>query len=149
MDGLMRWDPFREFDRMRREMEKYFSRISEGWPFEAGYPRIESFKRGENIIVRVELPGIDPKDLEISVLHDVLTIKGERRATEEVKAEDYLRRELAYGPFERRISLPEGSTTDKVQASFKNGVVEITIPMAKEIAARKIPLEIEAEKTEK
>jgi len=153
MDALMAWRPFREFERMRREMERNFSRIFEGWPAEevpAGYyPRIESFMREGNIIVRADLPGVDPKELEISVFHDVLTIKGQRKATEAAKAEDYFRRELAYGPFERRVMLPDGSAADKIQASVKNGVVEITIPMTKEMGARKIPLELEAEKTEK
>ena len=153
MDALMAWRPFRQFERMRREMERHFSRIFEGWPTEelqAGYyPRIESFTREGNIIVRVDLPGIDPKELEISVLHDLLTIKGQRKATEEAKPEDYIRRELVYGPFERRLMLPEGSAAEKIQASFKNGVVEITIPMTKEMGVRKIPLELEAEKTER
>ena len=78
MDALMAWRPFREFERMRREMERNFSRIFEGWPPEevqTGYhPRIESFMREGNIIVRVDLPGIDPKELEMSVLHDQLML---------------------------------------------------------------------------
>jgi HSP20 family protein len=63
-----------------------------------------------------------------------------------VKKEDYLRREVSYGAFERRMTLPEGASADKVKASFKNGVLEITVPLAKETVAKKVPIEAEAEK---
>ena len=97
-------------------------------------------------MVRADVPGLDPKDIEISVLHDVLTIKGERKAGREVKEKDYLRREVSYGSFERRMSLPEGAAADKITANFKNGVVEVSIPLPKGIEGKKIPLEVEAEK---
>ena len=96
-------------------------------------------------MVRADVPGLEPKDIEINVLQDVLTIKGERKSEKEVKKENYLRREVSYGAFERRMSLPQGAMTDKVKANFKNGVVEVTIPLAKEMGAKKIPLEIESE----
>ena len=86
------------------------------------------------------------KDIEVSILGNVLSIKGERKSEKEVKKEDYLRREVSYGAFERRMSLPEGATADKVKASFKNGVIEITVPLAKETVAKKVPIEAEAEK---
>jgi HSP20 family protein len=97
--------------------------------------------------VRADVPGLEPKDIELSVLGNVLTIKGERKGEKETKKENYFRREISYGAFERRMTLPEGTETDKVKANFKNGVVEVTIPMAKEAVAKKIPLE--AEKAEK
>ena len=96
-------------------------------------------------MVRADVPGLDPKDIEISVLHDVLTIKGERKAEKEVTEKDYLRREVSYGAFERRMSLPEGATADKIHATFKNGVVEVSIPLPKGIEGKKIPLQVEAE----
>ena len=92
------------------------------------------------------MPGLEPKDLDVSILGNVLTVKGERRSEQEVKKEDYLRREVSYGAFERRMGLPEGAATDKVKASFKNGVIEITVPLAKETVAKKVPIEAEAEK---
>jgi HSP20 family protein len=105
-------------------------------------PPIESYVKNGQLVVRADVPGLDPKDIEVSVVHDILSIKGERKSEKEVKKEDYLRRELCYGAFERRLTLPEGAATDKVKASFKNGVVEITIPLAKEVAAKKVPLEV-------
>lgn len=148
MGALLPWRPFREFERLMRGWEPRFPSFFEEFEEaeEAIVPPIESYIKDGMLVVRADVPGLDPKDIEINVLHDMLTIKGERKSEQEVKKEDYLRREVTYGAFERRISLPEGAATDKVKANFKNGVVVIAIPLAKEVQARKIPLEIEAEK---
>jgi HSP20 family protein len=76
----------------------------------------------------------------------VLTIKGERNRESEVKKADYLKREVSYGGFERRMTLLEGTQTDQVKATFKHGVLEITLPLAKETIAKKAPIEAAAEK---
>jgi HSP20 family protein len=83
----------------------------------------------------------------VSVLGNVLTIKGERKNEKEVKKDDYLRREVSYGSFERRMTLPEGTATEQVKAAFKNGVLEITLPLAKAAVARKVAIEAGGEKT--
>ncbi len=149
MGALMPWRPFRELERWARDFESRFPRFFE--EFENGEEQlalpVESFVRDGNLIVRADIPGLDPKDIELSVLGNVLTIKGERKDKKEIKKENYFRREISYGAFERRMTLPEGVETDKVKASFKNGVVEISMPMAREAVAKKIPLE--AEKAEK
>ena len=77
----------------------------------------------------------------MSVLGNVLMIKGERKEEQEVKKENYFRREVSYGAFERRVTLPEGAQTDKIKATFKNGVVEVMMPIAKEATAKKVPIE--------
>jgi HSP20 family protein len=147
MRSLVPWRPFQELERMMRNWESRFSRFpSEEFEEEEIAPPIESYVKDGNLVVRADVPGLDPKDIEISVLHDVLTIKGERKAEKEVKEKDYLRREVSYGAFERRLSLPEGAAADKIQATFKNGVVEVSIPVPKEIEGKKIPLQVEAEK---
>jgi HSP20 family protein len=145
MGALMPWR-IRELERMNR----FFDRMFREWPFsqeiedEAGGHEapVECFVRDNSLVVRADVPGMEPKDIDISVLGNVLTIKGERKSKEEeeVKKADYLRREISYGAFERRLTIPEGAQTDKVKAEFKNGVVEITVPLSKEVAARKIPL---------
>jgi HSP20 family protein len=108
---------------------------------------VESFVKDGNLVIRADVPGLDPKDIELSVLGNILTIKGERKDQKEAKKENYFRREIFYGAFERHMTLPSGVETDKVKANFKNGVIEVTMPMAKEAVAKKIPLE--AEKAEK
>jgi len=99
--------------------------------------------------VRADVPGVDPKDVEVSVRGNILTIKGERKEEKEVKSEDYIRREASYGSFERRMTLPEGANTEKITANFKNGMVEIKMPMAKTVEAKKVPVQVEAAKSEK
>jgi len=147
MGALLPWRPFRDLERLARSWERFprfFEEFEEAE--EELMPPIESFVKNGNLVVRADVPGLEAKDIEVSVLHDVLTIKGERKSEKEVKDKDYLRREVSYGAFERRMSLPEGAAADKVKATFKNGVVEITVPLAKEVAAKNIPLEVEAEK---
>jgi HSP20 family protein len=150
MEALRPWRPLRDLERLTREVEEHFPNIFGRWPFEETrsrfLPVMESYVQDGNLIVRTDLPGIDPKEIEISVLGNILTIKGERKRKEEVKSEDYVRREVSYGSFERRMTLPEGAATDKIKAHFEDGVVEIAMPMAKEIGARKIPLEVETGK---
>ncbi len=148
MGALLPIRPFRELERMMKMWDRFprlFTEAGEAAEEEFA-PPLESFVKDGTLVVRADAPGIDPKDIEISVLHNVLTVKGERKSEKEVKKEDYLRREISYGSFERQMSLPEGAAADKVKASFKNGVIEVTIPLAKEVLGRKIPLEVEAEK---
>jgi HSP20 family protein len=148
MAALVPWRPFRDLERLMRGWETRFPRLFEEFEEAGGEiaPPIESYVKEGNLVVRADVPGLDPKDIEINVLHDTLTIKGERKSEKEVKEKDYLRREVSYGAFERRMSLPQGVAADKVTATFKNGVVEVTLPLPKEVQGRKIPLEIEAEK---
>jgi HSP20 family protein len=147
MGALLPWRPFRDLERLSRNLEARFEQLfgePAFQPTEEVVPRVESFVQDGNVVVRADLPGMDPKDVEVTVLGNVLMIKGERKEKKEVKKEDYIRREVSYGSFERRMTLPEGATADKIKAQFKNGVVEITIPVGKPLGAKKVPVEIEA-----
>jgi HSP20 family protein len=146
MGALLPFRPFRELERWARQFEPRFPRLFEEYHDgeEEFLPAIESYIRDGNLVVRADVPGLEPKDIEVSVLGNVLTIKGEREDKKEAKTEDYIRREISYGKFERRMTLPEGALTDKVKASFRNGVIEVTMPVGKELAAKKVPLETEA-----
>jgi len=150
MGALLPWRPFRELERMARHWESPFPRLFEEFEdnFEEAFtPAVESYVKNGDLVVRADVPGLELKDIEVTILGNVLCVKGERKSEQEVKKEDYLRREISYGAFERRMSLPEGAATDKVKASFKNGVIEITIPLAKETVAKRVPIEAKAEKT--
>ncbi len=149
MGALLPWRPFRDLERISREIEEHFPRFFGRPLFEESeeyFPRIESYIKDGSLVVRTDLPGMDPKDVEVTVLGNVLTIKGERKDKKEIKRDDYIRREVSYGAFERRMTLPEGAATDKIKAQFKNGVMEVTMPVAKEMAARKVPIESEGQK---
>ncbi|HYB90509.1 MAG TPA: Hsp20/alpha crystallin family protein [Candidatus Binataceae bacterium] len=150
MGALIPMTPFRELERLTRNLESRFPRLFGEWPFdgekEEFLPAIESYVKDGTLIVHADIPGLEPKDVEVSVLGNVLTIKGERKEEKEVKREQYIRREVTYGAFERRMMLPEGAITDKIKAAFKNGVLEVTMPVGKELTSKKVPIEAEAKK---
>lgn len=143
MGELQAWRPFSDLERWARRFEARFPRIFEDLDSEElGYKLpVESYVKDGNVVVRADVPGLDPKDIDVSVLGNVLTIKGKREEKQEVKREDYFRREISYGEFERRTILPEGAQVDKVKATFKDGVVEVTMPLANAGTAKKVPLE--------
>jgi HSP20 family protein len=105
-------------------------------------PPIEVFEKGNNLVVRAELPGLSPENVNVEVTGDALTIQGERRQESEDKGEGFYRSERSYGRFFRSIPLPEGTDPDKAQAKFKDGVLEVTLPTPKreERKGRKIQI---------
>ena len=159
MKNLIRLEPFRfmrkmdpsgELRAMQYDMERIFDQFlgkdissAEGRSH-AWMPRVENFTKDNNLVFRCELPGIDPKDLEITVTDRGLTIKGERKTEKSAKEEDYHCREIIYGAFERHFELPEGVKTDLMKASFVNGILEISVPAPVIAKARKIEIEAKA-----
>ncbi len=145
------WDPFEELRSMQREMDRLFGRVlgaeAPGEQTSIWMPSVESYTKEGQLVFKAELPGVDPKDLDVSIAERELVIKGERKSEKDAKEENYVYREIAYGSFERRFVLPEGVKTDELKAKFTNGVLEITMPAPAIAKARKI--EIEAPKEEK
>ena len=148
---MKRWDPFEELRSMQSEMDRLFDRfLGAGAPAEREtfwMPPVESYTKDNQLVFRAELPGVDPKDLDVSVTDRELVIKGERKAEKSGKDEQYTYREINYGSFERRFDLPEGVKTEDLKAKFTNGILEISMPAPAISKARKI--EIEAPKEEK
>ena len=151
--------PFDVMDRMTNEMDRLFDRVFRdvGWPgrawrsatpFGSGQragnwaPHVEEFQNGDRFIVRADLPGLAKDQVQVEVTANVLTIHGERREEHEEKKEGYYHSEREYGQFYRSIPLPEGVITDSAQASFKNGVLEITMQAPPAEATRGRRLEI-------
>ena len=100
---------------------------------------------GNTLFVKADLPGIEPHDVEITVEGNRLTIKGERKATQEQKHGDYFHREVRYSTFARTIALPAGVKAEEVQASYRNGVLEVSIPLPAAMAPKKVPVEVQGE----
>ncbi len=101
-------------------------------------PKVDVFAREGSLIVRAELPGVDPdKDIDISVEDGVLSIKGERRNEQKTDGEGFYRLETSYGAFERHIPLPQGVNADDITASYENGMLEVVVPKAAEVASAK------------
>lgn len=149
--AMKRWDPFKELRSMQHEMDRLFDRVlGEDVPSvrrTLWMPSVESYSKDGELVFRAELPGLDVKDLDVSIIDRELVIKGERKAEKGAKEENYIYREIDYGSFERRFVLPEGVKTDALKAKFTNGILEITMPAPAVSKARKI--EIEAPKEEK
>ncbi len=92
----------------------------------------------DSIIVKAELPGIAPKDVDVSTSGDILTIKGEKKEEKEQKGKHFHRVERSYGSFSRTINLPKSVNIDAVKAEYKNGILEMNLPKIEEAKARKI-----------
>lgn len=94
-------------------------------------PQVETFRRGDNLVIRADIPGVKKDDIKLEIENDLLTISGERREEHEEKRDDYYRSERSYGQFYRAIPLPEGVNTEKCNATFNDGVLEVTLPAPK------------------
>ena len=143
--GIIPWRPFSELEEMERRFGDIFSRpflpsvwrriptVEMGWA-----PAIEVFEKEDKFVVKAELPGMKEEDIDISVLGDTLTIKGERKAESEVKEEDYYCCERSYGSFSRSIAVPSNVDAKKIEASYEDGVLEVSLPKAPEVKPKKI-----------
>jgi HSP20 family protein len=122
-------------------MDRLFDRA---WDDELGewIPQLDLSDTPEMLTARFELPGIDPKDIQITLEHDSLVIKGEKRSENEPKSEKNLRMERVYGSFERRIKLPVSVDAKAVNATFKNGLLVIEMPKAPEAKGTPIPIKV-------
>jgi HSP20 family protein len=135
--GLTRWhrSPFGSlFDRWNDEMDRVFEDfgfgrnwLTRGQRTLGWSPQIEMFQRGNDLVVRADLPGLKKEDVHAEISDDVLTIQGERKQEREEEREGVYRNERTYGSFFRTIPLPEGTIADSAKASFKNGVLEIVL----------------------
>lgn len=159
MTTLIPWNPFRELTSWHRDIDDLFNRLFYSFPFERGLdemaiaprwsPAAESFTKDGMHVVRLDLPGVDPKDIEVSMAEDTLIIRGQRKSSEEVKEKDYRYKETYYGRFERRLALPKGVDGDKIKANYRNGVLELSIPLPVELDSKKIPILTEEGQTKK
>jgi HSP20 family protein len=142
------WKPF-EFEKMRQEMDRLWDSFLEGRPGRRGregeewVPSLDFSETKSDLVVKAELPGIDPKDIDISVNEGVLTIRGEKRQEKEEKEEGYHFAERSYGSFTRSIRLPREVQNDKINASYKNGVLKITLPKSEEAKKKEIKIKVE------
>jgi len=138
------WSPFRELDRFRRDFDDLFDRFLGGRlsrQSPGSGPALESYVDSGKLIVRADLPGIDPKDVEITATGDQLTIRGKREQQREEKGRDFIHREVGYGSFERVVKLPVGVNPDEIKASYNNGVLELAVPLPEQSRTRKVPIQ--------
>lgn len=143
-----------DMDRLVERMEDFFENIvprgwlraRRDWPalggLTAGWaPRMDVIDRDDAVVVRAEVPGVDKKDLDVSLTDNTVTIKGEMRREDKEEKGDYYRCEMARGAFARTITLPAGVATDQAKANFKDGVLELVLPKTATAQRRKIPVD--------
>ena len=134
-----RRDMFSDWSRLSREMDRMFAGLGGGRALESAgvYPPVNLSEDEENYYLRAELPGVDPQDLELTVINDTLTLKGERRIAERENA-SFHRRERAGGVFNRVMSLPGQVNSTAVSARSEHGLLTVTLPKAEEAKPRQI-----------
>ncbi len=128
-----------ELVELDRPFAEFFRTLTSPWPFRPllalapdkhFIPTADVFVRNGDFVVRMDLPGMDPKDIHVKFDADDLTVTGERKFEKEVKEEGYYRKESSYGTFERHISLPKGVKESDIKATYDSGVLEISVPRA-------------------
>lgn len=123
--AVSRWDPFNEMVSWREQMDRLLGR---GGREESWLPAIDVYDGKDEFIVKAEVPGIEPDDIDLSVSENVLSVRGERRFEERNEEEGTYRVERRYGRFERAIALPQNCDADNIEATYENGVLEVRVP---------------------
>ncbi|HEY92503.1 MAG TPA: Hsp20/alpha crystallin family protein [Dehalococcoidia bacterium] len=103
-----------------------------------GTTPIDMYHTDNEVVVKAALPGVKPEEVDITITANTLTIKGENKVEKEIKREDYLYQEHRYGTFGRSVALPSGLDSDKVEASFENGILTLTIPKSEQVKPKQI-----------
>jgi len=147
------WRPFKglvpfDLEQMKREMDRLWDsfingprrRVEEG---EIWYPSLDVAETKNDLVIKAEIPGIDPKDIDISLSDGILTIKGEKRQEREEKEEDYHLIERSFGSFSRSVQLPKGVQSEKINASYKNGILKVVLPKTEEAKKKEIKIKVE------
>src|SRR5688572_9687688 len=150
--AMVRFEPFRELvtlqDRMNRLFDDSFrSRQGQGegedWALGGSWaPVVDIYEKDGNIVLKAELPGVDPKDVDVRVENNLLTLRGERKFDNEVKRENYHRVERAYGTLSRSFTLPNVVDTQNIKAEYKDGVLRMTLPKREEAKPKQIQINV-------
>jgi len=145
---LTRYDPFKDMialqDRMNRLFDEFFRR-SEIGPESASAewkPLADVYEDGNEIVLSIEIPGVNKDNIKVTVENNILTVSGERKQEREEKKENYHRIERAYGSFSRSFSLPNTVDSNNIKASYKNGVLELVLPKKEEAKPKAINVKV-------
>lgn len=143
--AIVRWDPWRDLAAFERQLDQMMGRMGGGTGSgnreqRAWSPSLDVHQEGDTMVICAEVAGIDPEQIDISVEDDVLTISGSREDHNEVEEGQWIRRERYSGQFRRSVSLPPGVDPEQIQASARNGLIEIRVPRPTQLGAHRVPL---------
>ena len=146
MRTLTRWEPFRRATSLQDQVNRLFrdvlERKSEESSLTAWAPSVDIYETEHELVVKADLPEIDPKDLDIRVENNILTIRGERKFEKNVSEENYLRVERAYGSFARSFTLANTVNSEAIKADYQNGVLTLSIPKREEAKPKQIKVNV-------
>jgi HSP20 family protein len=150
MTVITRWDPFREFttlqDRMGRLFRDSFGEGQEALSATTFAPPVDVYEDEHNVTLKIEVPGIDEKDIDVRIENNTLTVHGERKFEKEEKEENYRRVERQYGSFTRSFTLPNTVDHDNIQANYEKGVLKIKLAKKAEAKPKQIKVNVGGEK---
>ena len=143
--AMSRWDPFRDVMSIQNEINRLFGRTYAGGESAAGtpgawMPPLDIYETKDKFVVTVELPGVEPDDVDVSVEDSTLTIRGERKLYQEVDEDSFHRVERRYGAFARSLALPQTANAEGIEASFDRGVLTVEVPKAEEAKPKRLPV---------
>ncbi len=144
--AIVRWDPFRDLMNIQERVGRLLADAPSRWGTEEGYgawaPAVDIFEKGEDLVIRAELPGVDRNDIDVRVENGVLILRGERKHSEEIEDKNAYRMERVYGSFARSFSLPTTVDASKISANLKDGVLEVVLPKAEEAKPKKVTIQV-------
>jgi len=153
--SLVRWNPARELATwpsdlfgIQREMNRMFDNVfrfdtrDDDSGFVAWTPAVDIAEHDDQFVVKVELPGVNKDDVKITLENNILTIRGEKKQEKETKKENYHRVERSYGSFQRSFTLPTTVKSDKINAVYKDGILQIELPKAEEAKPKQIEVKV-------
>jgi HSP20 family protein len=146
---ITRWDPFRELVQLQNRANRLFQETGqdEGLRSTSFVPLVDIYETEQNIVLKLEVPGVEQKDLDIRLENNTITIRGERKFEKEVKEENFHRVERRYGSFQRSFSLPNTVNTEQVSADYENGVLKVTMAKRSEAKPKQIKVNVGGERT--
>ena len=144
--ALMERDPFRD---IQTEMNRLFDNFlglptatAPGTGSRVWMPVVDMYETNDDLVLNFELPGVREKDISLSITGDVLTVKGERQFDQQLNDDNYVHAERAYGKFERSIRLPMPMQAERVRATYRDGVLEVSLPKAEEVRPKEIKIDV-------
>lgn len=151
MKSMVRWQPFEKFTSLQRQMNRLFDDFIGRpllTPFEESLsdwefgPPVDIYEDDQKLTFKVEVPGIDEKDIKIEIENNMLTVRGERNVEKEMKEENFRRMERRYGAFRRSFALPNAVEAEKIEANYANGLLTIEMPKRAEAKPKQIKVNV-------